>query len=371
MNIQNKVPKYIQLISQIKSWVISGKMEPGQQIPTEHELAQQFNISRHTVRQAIHELVHEKWLYKEQGKGTFFCPTLPGHQPENSSQSHMIGVVTTYISDYIFPSIIRGIESYLTPKGYSILLLSTNNDFAQEAKALEIIMNKQVDGLIIEPTKSTYPNPNLEYYLSLLGKRIPFLMLHASYEELGCTTIKVDDERGGKLAANHLINLGYRRIGAIFKSDDLQGKYRLKGFLNALQENSLTFYSDLISLYTTEQKDLVSKKYADFICTKPVEQRPDAIVCYNDEIAIQLIQQLKNYEIRVPDDISIVGFDDSKLATISDVQLTTISHPKFEMGMKAAETILHLIQNADITTNHSMDYTFEPELIVRNTTKNK
>ncbi|PTM57946.1 GntR family transcriptional regulator [Desmospora activa] len=362
-------PKYLQLKNEIKGWIQSGKFQPGGKIPSELELADQFNFSRQTVRLAISELVHEKWLYRVQGKGTFLSHTPPG-QGDPDTQSHIIGVITTYISDYIFPSIIRGIESHLGPKGYSILLLNTNNDVEKEAAALKTVMEKQVDGLIIEPTKSAFPNPNLELYFSLLEKQIPLVMLHSSYLELNVRSIRSNDSKGGFLAAKHLIEQGHRGIGGIFKSDDLQGKYRFKGFLEAIQANGIPFRSELVQFFTTEQRNEAAAHYVQSILKKSSIHLPSGIVCYNDEIAFDLVRELKQAGIRVPEDLSVVSFDDSQLAEAGEVKLTTVKHPKFYMGVKAAECILQAIQQLRTGKKEILDDTvFEPELILRSSTQ--
>lgn len=359
-------PKYLQLKNEIKGWIRSGKFQPGGKIPSELELADQFGFSRQTVRLAISELVHEKWLYKVQGKGTFLSHTPPGQDAD----SHIIGVITTYISDYIFPSIIRGIESHLGPKGYSILLVNTNNDCEKEAAALKTVMEKQVDGLIIEPTKSAYPNPNLELYFSLLEKQIPLVMLHSSYLELNVRSIRSNDSKGGFLAAKHLIDHGHQWIGGIFKSDDLQGKYRFKGFLEAVQANGVPFHPELVEFFTTERRNEVAAHYVQSILKKSSARRPSGIVCYNDEIAFDLVRALKKVNIRVPEDMSITSFDDSQLAEAGEVKLTTVNHPKFDMGVKAAECILEAIRQPRTGKKPILDdYVFEPELIVRSSTQ--
>ncbi|EGK07429.1 GntR family transcriptional regulator [Kroppenstedtia eburnea] len=361
-------PKYQQLKNEIEKWIRSGKFQPGEKIPSELELAEQFGFSRQTVRLAISELVHEKWLYKVQGKGTFLTDTLPikeGLDP----QSHLIGVITTYISDYIFPSIIRGIESHLSPEGYSILLLNTDNDLEKEAAALKTVMDKQVDGLIIEPTQSAYPNPNLNLYFTLLEKQIPLVMLHSSYLELSVRSIRSNDRTGGYLAAKHLIDRGHSRLGGIFKADDLQGKYRFKGYLEAIQAHSLPFHPESVQFYTTEQRKQAAAQYVQLIVDSQI-QPPTGIVCYNDEIAFDLVKELKQVNLQVPEDISIVSFDNSQLAEAGEVKLTTVHHPKFQMGVKAAECILQDIRQLRAGKKEILeDYVFEPELIIRSSTK--
>lgn len=165
-----------------------------------------------------------------------------------------IGVITTYISDYIFPSIIRGIESRLNEENYSLLLASTNNDVDQEKKALEMMLSFGVDGLIVEPTKSNLYNPNISYYLSFKEQDVPLIMINAYYEQLEVPFLCLDDVKSSYLATKELITSGHQQIGLISKTDDLQGKYRMKGYIQALGEAKLNFLPEHVLFFDTESK---------------------------------------------------------------------------------------------------------------------
>lgn len=214
-----RIPKYIVLKNELLSWFESGRLQAGKQVPSEHEIADQFGVSRQTVRQTFGELEKEGWLERIQGKGTF------ARNPERreSEQVKTIGIITTYISDYIFPHIVRGAEAELRSKGYRLLLSSTDNNKDKEMDSLQLMTSQPLSGLIIEPTKSAEGNPNLSYFLSLQEKGIPFLMINEKYRELDCPCLKLDDELGGYKAACHLIENGHTAIagfssGTIFRA---------------------------------------------------------------------------------------------------------------------------------------------------------
>ncbi|MCL6599946.1 MAG: GntR family transcriptional regulator [Alicyclobacillus macrosporangiidus] len=362
-------PKYLQLVEDIKSWIESGKLAPGDKIPTEYELAKQYNISRHTVRQAITQLSYERWVKKAQGRGTFVLDP-PSRSNIQSPKSYLIGVITTYVSDYIFPSIIHGIESRLRSEGYSILLASTMNDPVLESQALQSVIDRKVDGVIIEPAMSAYPDSNHKAYLALFERRIPFVMLHAARPEYPVPCVRVDDEAGTKLITEHVMALGHTRIGGIFKADDLQGKLRLRGYLGALREGNVEVKPEYLSFYTTAQREKAVNEYVDGLLKLHGESRPTAIVCYNDDIAFQLIQLLEQQGVRCPDDVSVVGFDNARMPTLGSYQLTTIRHPGSVLGEAAADTILRFIENVDKGCWSTLgDRIFEPQLIVGNSTK--
>src|SRR5690625_4633353 len=121
----------------------------------------EFDVSRHTVRLAIVDLVIMGWLYRQQGSGTFCADRKEREFAMEGKKTNSIAMITTYISDYIFPSIIRGAEKYLSEKGYHVSLFSTNNNHDKEKKVLETILSQHFDGVIVEPTLSATTNTNI------------------------------------------------------------------------------------------------------------------------------------------------------------------------------------------------------------------
>ncbi|TWD98815.1 GntR family transcriptional regulator [Neobacillus bataviensis] len=364
--------KYNMVKEKITEWITSGKVQPGEKIYSENELVKMFGVSRHTVRQAVGDLVHEGWLYREQGAGTFCSNKLLQPNVESEMISPIkslntngknIGVITTYISDYIFPSIIKGIESYLTAQGYSLTFACTDNDVEKEKQCLQTMLSRNIDGLIVEPTRSSNYNPNIHYYLQLEQNNIPYLMINQFYSQLMPPHIIMNDEHGGFIATEHLIKLGHEKIIGLFKTDDLQGVNRMQGFIRAFREHNLPFFPDMVITYTTEEKDNnLVEQLQQFFTT---DDKPTAIVCYNDQLALQVLFMLRGIGLSVPEDVSIVGYDDSSLAEATDVKLTSVTHPKMDMGIEAAKWIVSAVEKRG-SIEHSTIY--EPELVVRNST---
>ncbi len=356
---------------EITEWITSGKVQPGEKIYSENELVKMFGVSRHTIRQAVGDLVHEGWLYREQGAGTFCSnkmlqtnsksETAPPVQLNTNGKN--IGVITTYISDYIFPSIIKGVESYLTAQGYSLTFACTDNDVEKEKQCLQTMLSRNIDGLIVEPTRSSNYNPNIQYYLELERNNIPYLMINQFYSQLMPPHIIMNDEHGGFIATEHLIKLGHEKIVGLFKTDDLQGVNRMQGFIRAFREHNLAFFPEMVITFTTEDKDsTLIEKLQKFFTN---DDKPTAIVCYNDQLALQVLFMLRGLGLRVPEDVSIVGYDDSSLAEATDVKLTSITHPKMDMGIEAAKWIVSAVEKKGNNTHSTV---YEPELVVRNST---
>jgi GntR family transcriptional regulator, arabinose operon transcriptional repressor len=353
-------PKYQLVKDFIIDYITSGELKYNDRIFSEAELTDRFSISRHTVRKAIDDLVKDGWLYKQQGKGTFVSDPCA-----NQNQSgKLIGVVTTYFKDYIFPDIIAGIDEVLGEHGYSILLGSTNNDTQRERTILSNMLNNQLAGLIVEPTRSTYPNYNLDIYEQFRGRGIPILFIHGSYSNFPASYVIEDDVQAGFLATEHLIELGHHQIGGVFKSDDVQGHGRYQGYIKALRKHAIDIDESKVLWFTTsDRKKILSDEHWPQLqslilsCT--------ALVCYNDEITVVLINIMKQHACYVPQDISLVSFDNSNLAQSLEIKLTTVAHPKSKLGCVAAEGLLKMIEDRNCVIEEVM----APELIVRDTTR--
>lgn len=356
--------KYYTLSEDLKRMILDGDIQAGDRLPSENELSERYSISRHTVRKALAILQNEGYIYAEHGKGTF-CSELVRH----TKTSRNIAVVTTYLSDYIFPKVVQGIDSVMTEKGYSILLKNTRNSRKAEARCLEELLQKDIEGLIIEPSKSEIFCKHISLYERLEQFGIPYVFIQASLEQMkDKPQVKMDDCKGGYLVTNYLISLGHRNILGVFKADDTQGVERHRGYVQALQEAEILYNPDNIIWFHTEDRAI-----KPFASLQEMIRRGfpfDAVVCYNDQIAVEIIKALEECQLNVPEQISVTGYDNSFIAENSRIKLTTIAHPQEKLGEMAARLLLELIQNpnAEIAEKKVL---IEPELIVRESCKKR
>jgi len=355
------IPKYHQLKNIVKQSIEKGKIKPNQKIPSETELMRTYKVSRYTVRQALGQLVNEGWLYKEQGIGTFCAK----RTKNDSKRTLMIGVISEVVSNYIFPSIIHGIDDVVHPKGYSIILGNANHQTEKEATYIENMIAKKVDGLIIEPTRSALANMNIEHFHKLKKMGIPFVMIDSYFEELNPSYVCVDDILGGYLATEHLIKLGHRRVGIIYKSEHMPAVRRFQGYKKALKEYQINYSEEFVKSFTSPEEENPTPSLIKELLQ--LKNPPTAIFCYNDQIAFQACRSLKKSGLRVPDDVSLIGFDDSDLAILSEVPLTTIAHPKYKMGEKAAKMLLQLIEKKNVS--RPLQFVYKPRLVIRDSCK--
>ena len=349
-------PKYQTVIRWIKEGIRDGNLRYGDKLMSEKELSQKFGLSRQTIRHATGELEKEHILTRVQGSGTYIGASF---QPVRRERYMNIAVLSTFNESYIFPPILRGIVSVLQNAGYTTQVAFTDNRPDIERRNLESILEKgDIDGFIVEATQSALPNPNLPYYQEILSRHIPILFFNTFYPDLKVPCVRIDDRKIADHAAELLIRNGHRKIAGIFKSDDGQGPLRYQGYVDAIMRNNIPFERFSVIWYDTSMQQNIHR-LEDYLlyrlsgCT--------AVVCYNDEVAMEVINILLSHGVKVPEDISVVAIDDSNLASICRVPFTSFPHPKEKLGIRVAENLLKMIENPDFDGN----YLYDAEPVIR------
>ncbi len=353
-------PKYLKIVNWIKKQIADGTLTVGDKLQSENELSEFFSLSRQTVRQATSILENDGVLERRRGSGTYVAST----RIVQRAVTMTIGVITTYLDDYLFPRVIQGIDRVLTSNGYSMQLAITYNKVENEMKILEMMLAKGVDGLIVEPTKSGLPNINMELYRQIKRQGIPCVFFHATYQGMHFPSVAMDDYACGQAAAAYLVERNHKNIAGLFKSDDIQGHLRYAGCAGELKKNKMTLKEDSIVWFTTEDLDVDVLGSFEQRVLRRIEGC-SAIICYNDQVALKVADLLLRIGIRVPEEVSIISFDDSSLATVGPVDLTTFIHPKEELGRVAAENLLKIIRREHCPS----EVKFPPEIKERNSVR--
>lgn len=349
--------KYERIVSWVQTEIENGALSRGDKLPSENELMERFRVSRQTVRRAMEELTEKGIVEGRRGSGTYVTVNTRRYA---AGKEIRIAVMLTYVDTYIFPSIIKGIESVLSSEGCTLQIAMTDNAVEKERMLLkEFIHTQSVDGIIAETVKSALPNPNMELYREIENMGIPVLFVNSYYKELDIPHISMDDRKAGYLAAKHLAECGHTRIGGIFKADDGQGHLRYAGYTDALMEQEIKIRGDQVIWIDSEELRTMGEESAKFLkrlkgCT--------ACVCYNDETAYKIVEIFRKAGHRVPEDLSVVGIDNSGLAKFCPVPLTSVENPVEKLGRTAAERMTwKIFRNEEIETVE-----FEPQLIMRN-----
>ena len=355
-------PRYMVVVDWVKNELVKGLLNPGDRLDSEHELASRFSLSRQTIRHAIAVLEKEGYVTRVQGSGTY----ISDNNITDKVNRKNIAVITTYVDAYIFPQTIQHVERVLSDAGYTVQISFTNNRISREKTILEGIVEKDdIAGVIAEPTKSNLPNPNLKYYEQLMKKHVPVLFMNAYYEVLKAPHVSMNDKMAGKKATQHVIDNGHTKIGGIFKLDDGQGARRYAGFLEAMNEAGLKVTgNDLLWFDTVDVENEENVRDLASRIRRRLSTRT-ALVMYNDEVAYKVINEFNQMGIKIPEDISIVGIDDTLLSTSGTV-ISSVAYPTKEIADKSARNLLELIKDGQYNAN----YEFAVELVERDSVKN-
>ena len=332
--------KYRTLANDLRAGIQSGQYGAGQRLPSENELALTRGLSRQTVRLAMRLLEEEGLTERVRGSGTYV------KQAPRRPVSHNIAVITTYISDYIFPMVLNGIEKTLASRQYTAMLASTQNQVDRERSILKEFLQKNIDGFIIEGTRTALPNPNIDLYARIRELGLPVVFINGVYPELtDAVAVLSDDFQGGLDACEYLIHKGHSNIAGIFKSDDAQGHRRYAGMASAMIRHDLLLRDDNVLWFTTLDQAMLMDALA-----LEVVSGCSAVVCYNDQVAVRLIELLRNRKIRVPEDIAVISFDNSTLSEVAAVKITSLEYPKERLGRIAAEKLLNMLKGGRETS---------------------
>lgn len=260
-----------------------------------------------------------------------------------TKRTHTIGLVVTSIADPFIAEIVRGIEEVALDNGYNVFLSNSNADPDREVAVVKALRERRVDGIIVTASRVG------DLYLSLLEEfQVPIVLINNQRDGRYVYSVATDNVHGGQLATNYLIELGHRRIGYITGPGRASSSFdRLEGYKRALRQHNLPFDPTLIS-QGNGRMDGGERAMNQLLS---LSSPPTAVFCYNDMTAIGALKAIKSQGLRVPQDISLVGFDDIAFAAYADPPLTTVEQQKYEMGRLAMEMVLHLLDGAGAVDN--------------------
>ena len=352
--------KYLAIVDWVKNYIATENLKPNDRFLTEMELCSIHNVSRQTVRQAMTKLESDNIIKRVRGSGTFVSE---GIHPA-AAVTGTIGVISTYFSDYIFPHIITGIESVINETSCPIQIAITHNRGIEEAQALSGMLANGVRGLIVEPSKSALPNMNMGLYDEIDRSGIPLVFFNAKYEWSSAPCVAMDDVAAGKTVTNYLFDCGHRDVSGFFVFDNIQGHKRYRGFMESCIAHGKTDAEQNVFWYSAQDSTKMFGYEKNRILD--ILKSSTAVVCFNDMLAVEMLKFCRENGLRVPEDVSVVGIDDSKYAAVCDVPLTTVHHPHSGLGEAAARALLKQIETPDIEQH---DILFTPELVIRESVK--
>src|SRR5271165_3889765 len=275
-------------------------------------------------------------------------------------RTETIGLVVTTIADPFASEVVSGIEEAANDHGYSVFLAESNGEPEREKKMVQQLAERRVDGIVVTSSRVG------ALYLPLLSEmEVPIVLVnnqgHNEYPRAFVHSVMIGNPEGSRAAAAHLVGLGHTRIAYLGDRNGYQSdEERLEGYKAALDAAGIPFLADLV--VRGDGKAEAAMSAMEQLLALP--ERPTAVFCYNDMSALGAMRSIRLHRLRVPEDISVVGFDDLFLASYTQPPLTTVRQPMKRMGQMAMESLFQLMSGAELEIRIRVD----AELVVREST---
>lgn len=325
------------------------------------DVAERARVSVSTISHVLNGTRH---VSEDTRKRVLVAIEEMGYQPNllarglKTQRTFTIGLLISDIQNPFFTSVIRGIEDVALSRGYHLFLCNTDEDPERESAYVRELLNKQVDGLIITSASSRH-----DHAQRLRLEKVPFVLMDREIEGMEADTVRVDNRLGVNLIAEHLVGLGHKRIGMV--SGPLEtspGHERHLGLQNALSKLGVPLDDSLV-------------RFGDFRRTSGQERTtellrlpvpPTALVVANNQMTLGALLAIRELGLRVPDDVSVIGFDDMEWAPLANPPLTAVAQPTYQMGVEAAQILLNKVGGDPDGTPAQV--LLEPNLVVREST---
>jgi len=345
-------PLYVQVKNHIITSIENGELKIGDKLMSENEMLKFYGVGRVTIRNALSELVAEGCLRKEQGLGTFVMA-----YPKKAKRLN-IDVLLDAGDTYFVPAyVLKGISPVLEQNNCNLLMHDTKHDSEHIIHLLESILDRGTDGVLMQPVFRDFRSAEMDAVMERYDRAgVPVVILLGSIPNENCIYLAIDDEYGTEIATRYLLECGHRKILGLFHEKDRNPTHRLQGFRKAFQ-----------GVADAEVFEIITPNWEKEVLHLVRDKKITAIQCYNDHVAVECLRVLVENGIRVPQDISLVGFDDSEIAQNSIPRLTTMTHPKDHLGRAAAEAVLRRIRNPSEVVE---GVTYRPGLVIRQSVRN-
>lgn len=281
-----------------------------------------------------------------------------------TGRSYLIGLVVPSLLHPFFAEVARSLSSVIGRQGYSLILASSEEDFALEAREVQQMTARRLDALVIASSGN-----DLIPYERLHANGIPFVLIDREIPGLAANFVGVDDEAVGRIATGHLIQQGCKRIAHIRGRENSTGLRRFEGYRRALQRAGLEYSEDLVVARSNVDVDSVrmgAEATRILLRRKP---HPDAIFAYNDPLAIGAMDTVLNAGLRVPDDVAVIGCGNLHYNESLRVPLSSIDQRSSLIGERTANILLHAIEAK--TPPQPVSVILDPALVMRGSTLRK
>jgi len=309
------------------------------------DIARELGISASAVSKALKDSYE---ISEKTKKLVLECAKKHNYQPNpmarslKQGNSKALGIIIPTIDNNFFSQVINGVESVAYSKGYNIIMTQTHESYDLELSNTELLTIRAIDGLLISLSTGT---KDISHLKRLHDQGLPIVFFDRVSDEIDTHKIIVDNFRGAYDATTHLIKSGYKRIAHITSSNNVSiTAERLKGYEQALEENGIPVKEHYIKYCPQGGKEIDEVQQAlNELLDAP--EKPDAIFTATDRVTTTTLALLHKMHIKIPEDIALLGFASTQLADVLNPPLTQVFQPGFDMGKKATEMLIQLIES--------------------------
>jgi len=315
--------------------------------PTITDVAASAGVSKATVSAVLNDSDTVKDATRDRVLAAIellnYRPTQLAGRGAAARRDRSVAVVIKEYDNPYYAEIIAGARAVADAHGYTLLVVSSEGEYAAEHRAVALLRGKDVDGIIATPVLDDHAD--LSHFFELKRRNVPFVLLE-EVRGVRASIVDVDNVEASRRAVEHLFALGHTRVVHVAgPAYSVHTEERVAGVHRAFSASHLAFTDDVIVHAGAHLVDGYRAGLALFGRKRPRAERPTGVTCYNDLVAIGLCRALRELGLRVPEDVSVVGYDDVPLCEYLAVPLTTLHVPKHEMGTQAAELLVRQIES--------------------------
>jgi len=324
------------------------------------DIAEKLGISPSTVSRSLKDhpdiSIKTRNAVKELAKLLGYKPNLIALNLKNS-RTNTIGLMVPEVDHHFFSTIINGIEEVAYQYNYNVLVVQSNESYMREVLNSQTLLGNRVDGMLVSFSKET---KDFSHFQQIIDNEIPIVFYDRAIDNLQADVVVVDDYSGAYDAVNHLINRGCRRVAFYSAPQHLiLGKDRLHGYVDALEHHGIPYDKNLVYPCDTFEAAI---KISQSVLKKV--DRPDGIFAVNDLTALGVMKTARKLGIKIPEELKIVGFENSRTATISEPELTSVDQFGYKLGKKAMTMLLERIKNENLVYEPTK-HVIKTKLIIR------
>lgn len=323
------------------------------------DIAKRLNISLSTVSRALRNAAD---VNSDTKKAVLALSEELNYQPNKlalslrQKQTHTIGVIVPNL-DYVLSLMVRGIDEVALEAGFTVMVCQSNESFGREILNTRRLLESLVDGFIISVSSET---KSFEHFKKIQERNIPIVVFDRVTPQLIAPSVRIDNEEGGFIATEHLIEQGYKRIAVLAGPENLGvSNKRLEGYLNALKKYKVKKDPSLI-VHCDFNQDYAYYATLELLAMK---KRPDAIFTISDRMAIGAMLAIKKKGLRMPQDIGLVGFNNEPVTGLVTPSISSVEMPSFELGKLAAKLFIETMHHPE--NLNSVEKVLKPKLIIR------